>query len=517
MGDSRVDKTIKNAKVNLFFYLLALVLSFYSRKVFLDNLGADFIGLIGTMLSMLGFINLAELGIGAAIGYTLYKPLFHKDREAINEIISIFRFLYRRIGLIILIVGSVVACCLPFFFASEQISMGVIYAVYFSYLGSALIGYYINYRQVLLGADQRNYIVVSCFQSVSIIKLIVQIVVAYVTSNLYLWVVIEFSFGIIYSLVLNINISRVYPWLNDSTYDAKSLLVKYPDILKNARRLFFQELGNVARFQFVPLIVYSSTSLTTVALFNNYNEITNKISSLINSVLGSDAASIGNLVAEGNRTKIVRTFWILTDVRYWMASLAFVSFYSFLSPTVRLWLGDEYLLSQYIVSLIALQCAMRYALGVTMQFLYAYGIFWDVWAPVVDMAVNVVCSLVLGCYWGLNGVLIGGIIGLFLVSGIWKPILLYHWGVKLPIVRYFLSSLYRVAIHSIPVIVCFITDRCFIVNCIIPDNECSIFLFLIHVLILVLLYSGVSIVFISLFLPSSASYIFTVFKGLLKK
>ena len=86
--ESRVKKSLLNARVNLIFYFLTLILSFFSRKIFLDTLGADFVGLTGTLQNLLGFLNLAELGIGSAIGYVLYKPLFEHDEGKINEIIS---------------------------------------------------------------------------------------------------------------------------------------------------------------------------------------------------------------------------------------------------------------------------------------------------------------------------------------------------------------------------------------------------------------------------------------------
>ena len=60
--ESRVHKSLLNARVNLIFYFLGLLLSFFSRKIFLDILGADFMGLAGTMINLLNFLNLAELG-----------------------------------------------------------------------------------------------------------------------------------------------------------------------------------------------------------------------------------------------------------------------------------------------------------------------------------------------------------------------------------------------------------------------------------------------------------------------
>lgn len=79
--ESRVKKSLLNARVNLIFYFLALALSFFSRKIFLDTLRADFVGLTGTLQNLLSFLNLAELGISTAIGYVLYQPLYEHNKE----------------------------------------------------------------------------------------------------------------------------------------------------------------------------------------------------------------------------------------------------------------------------------------------------------------------------------------------------------------------------------------------------------------------------------------------------
>ena len=74
MGE-RVHKSMLNAEVNILFYFLSLIFAFFSRKIFLDSLGTEFIGLTGTLGNVLGYLNLAEFGITASIGYFLVKPL----------------------------------------------------------------------------------------------------------------------------------------------------------------------------------------------------------------------------------------------------------------------------------------------------------------------------------------------------------------------------------------------------------------------------------------------------------
>ncbi|MEG2513730.1 MAG: sugar transporter, partial [Bacteroidaceae bacterium] len=138
MNDSRVQKSIKNARVGLLFYFLGLILSFFSRKIFLDSLGASFIGLTGTLGNILGFLNLAELGIGGAIGYFLFAPLQSDNKEKIMEIMSVFGYLYRIIGIVIGLGGILISLFFPLIFAKTDFNMGIIYFAFFSYLGSSL-------------------------------------------------------------------------------------------------------------------------------------------------------------------------------------------------------------------------------------------------------------------------------------------------------------------------------------------------------------------------------------------
>ena len=90
VAESRTAKSLRNAKVALLFYFLNLVLQFFSRRIFLDYLGSEVLGLNTTAQNLLGFLNLAELGVGSAVAYNLYKPLYDKDINAVNASINAF-------------------------------------------------------------------------------------------------------------------------------------------------------------------------------------------------------------------------------------------------------------------------------------------------------------------------------------------------------------------------------------------------------------------------------------------
>ena len=193
MGE-RVHKSILNAEVNLLFYFLSLFLTFFSRKIFLDNLGAEFIGLTGTLNNILGYLNLSELGISACIGYFLFKPIQCNNRQEIQDILSVLGYLYNWIGCIIFTGAFIISLFFPLIFSNAELSLGIIYFAFYSFLGSSLIGYFINYRQILLSADQKNYLVAIYYQSANLVKLGFQIYLAYHYKNLYVWVAVEFLF-----------------------------------------------------------------------------------------------------------------------------------------------------------------------------------------------------------------------------------------------------------------------------------------------------------------------------------
>ncbi|MCQ2113697.1 MAG: sugar transporter [Bacteroidaceae bacterium] len=441
-----------NARVNLIFYFLILLLSFFSRKIFLDSLGADFIGLTGTLQNLLSFLNIAELGIATAIGYVLYKPLFEHNQSGINEVISVLGYLYGWIGKIILFAGILLSCFLPLIFPHTSFEIPLIYFAYYSFLASSLIGYFLNYKQTLLGADQRNYVVTAYYQGSNIVKTIIQMVLAVHTGNYYLWILIELIFGIVYSFILNWRISKTYPWLESELKEGKRLLKKYPEIIRYTKQLFIQKLSAIVQWQTVPFLTYAFASLQMVAFYGNYTIITDKLSQFINTFLESTGAGVGNLIAEGNKTKIKNVFWELLSVRYFIAGTISFCLYMLIDPFIKLWLGEQYVLSHTILMLIVINVFISYTRGGVMQFLYGYGLFSDIWAPIAEIIINLSIACLCGHFWGLSGVLLGGIVSQLLIVNIWKPYFLYSSGFKERIWKYWVKLLYILLIVTFPMV-----------------------------------------------------------------
>ena len=427
----RVHKSIINAEVNLIFYFLSLFLAFFSRKIFLDCLGAEFIGLTGTLNNILGYLNLAELGISGSVGYLLYKPLQQKNKGEISEILSIFGYLYNWIGFIILFAGLFISAFFPWIFNNTSLGLGIIYFSFFSILGSALIGYFVNYRQILLSADQKNYLVAIYFQSAGLIKTIIQILLAYTYKNFYIWVAIEFIFGLIGCIILNWKINKEYPWLKDNKTEGRKLLKKYDGIIKYTRQIFIHKIKDFLLYKSDELFIFMFVSLKMVAFYGNYTLITTKIGQLFSSVLGSMEASIGNLIAEGNQNNIIKVFWEITTIRHFVAGFLCFSIFHFLEPFICLWLGKEYLLSHNILLLLIITVYIGTSRGSVDMFNATHGLFADTWSAWTELFLNIVMTIVGGTLWGISGILLSKILTTSIIGLLWKPYYLFHSGLHL--------------------------------------------------------------------------------------
>lgn len=453
--ESRVKKSLLNARVNTICYFISILIAFFTRKIFIDYLGSEFIGYTTTLQSLLGFLNLAELGIGSAIGYVLYRPIFDGDENKINEIISVFGFLYRVIGYIILISGIILSMFLPIIFPNTSFSWFVIYLGFYSFLSSSLLGYFVNYKQTLLSADQRNYEVTGYYQATLALKSIIQMILAIYINSFSLYLFNEILFGIIYSIILNYRINKVYPWLKSDVKLGKKLFKKYPQISTYIKQIFIHKIATFVQIQSSPLFIYSFVSLPIVTLYSNYTILTTKIQGLMTGILNSTGAGIGNLISENNKSKIYNTYKELLSIRFLSSGILSSCIYLFSTPFIYTWLGKEYILSDSIVTLITVNFFLVLSRGTTDQFIYGYGLFYDIWAPITESIIFLVSALIFGALWGLEGILLAPLISLIIIVHIWKPYFLYSKGFNIKIVKYF----YLVTINIVPITISFFLSK----------------------------------------------------------
>lgn len=421
----RVHRSVMNIKVGMLFYVLSLFLAFFSRKIFLNCLGVEFIGLTGMLMNIMSFLSVAELGIGTSIVYFLYKPLQEDNHEKINEVMSMLAFLYRYIGFIIGGLGIIVSLFFPWWFDNLRTGLPLVYFAFYSFLGSSVAGYVFNYKQLLVSANQKQYLVSAYFQVIAILQSLVQILLAYYYRNLWLWVVVGFVFTISGIIVFNHRIRQLYPWLQVNLKKGRENLKKYPEVLKKTRQIFVQKIKDFILYRSDEILVGAFVSVVKVAFYGNYTMIINKINFMVNILSEGLSAGVGNLLAEGNEQNIMKVYWEMTAARFLILGIIIFSLLMFFQPFIGCWLGEQYQLSNLIVYLLIFNLFMRYQSASVYIYLGSAGLFSDVWAAWTELILNLTVTLLLAPSYGIVGILLGKIFSFGIISAFWKPYYLF--------------------------------------------------------------------------------------------
>ena len=434
--ESRVTKTLLNMRINMITYFVAIVIAFFTRKIFLDQLGAEFMGLTTTVNGLLGFLNLAELGVASSIAFFLYKPIFNDDHDKINETISIMGYLYRLIGSFILTAGVIFSFFLPLIFKATTFAWGIIYLVFYGQLFCSMLGYFINYKaNTIFAADQRQYLVNGYFQLTQFASMILQALLAYYTRSFTLYIVVMVAFAIINSLILNWKFDKCYPYVEANIRRGKEALKHRPEIPQYVKRVFIHQIGRFVNLSAMPVIVYGYASLTIVTLYSNYTLLNNKVSSLINSALSGTEASVGNLIAEGNKARIFDCYKELYSIKFFAVAFLSLCLVHLNSDFIAVWLGTDYVLPAVLVVLICADFFLNLLRSTTDQFINGYGLKGDIWVPICRV-LSLAIIVAAGKLWGLTGILAVPVVVQITLMHIWKPFYLFHSGLQMPYGRY---------------------------------------------------------------------------------
>ncbi|WP_370391198.1 lipopolysaccharide biosynthesis protein [uncultured Winogradskyella sp.] len=445
---------MKNAKVGVFFFIASIFVQFFSRKIFLDNLGDEFIGLETTLRSVLGFLNLAELGIGTAIGFTLYKPIFNEDHKEINKIIALLGVLYARIGYFIIAAGIVTSLFFPIIFDDGQFSLLLVYFIFYALLFSSLLSYFANYHQSLLGADQKGYIIQGYFQTLIIVRVIIQCFVAIYLQDFYLYITLELLFSILYSIVLRQKIRKEYPWLIINSKEKGEVIKAYPEIIKKIKQVFVHKMSTFVKNSTDNILIFALVNVQSVAFFGNYQLIITKLAGLVKMAFAGTGSAVGNLIAEDDKENIKKVFWELMAIQFFVAGFFSLILFYTMEPFIILWLGEKYVLAKTTLILLIANFFIFQISSTVERFKNAYGLYGDTWAAGTEALLNLGISFFCGRIWGIDGVVLGTLVSLILLVVIWKPYYLfkkgfkksvwYYWKGVLPLVILFCVSAFAV-------------------------------------------------------------------------
>ncbi len=432
----RTEESSKNAFTSMLFYVINSIFSFISKTVFIQFLGIEYAGLNSLFTNVLGILNIAELGLSTAVGYSLYKPLAENDTKTINEILKLYKFLYRIIAIIILIIGLSITFFLPYMI-NTSIDIKQIKISYILYLISTVVSYLFTFLNVLPSADQKNYLVVKIQGIFKIIKNIIQLFAIIIFKNYYVWLVIEILGNILSYIYTNIIIKKKYEYYHENKeINFRDLLKKYKEIIIKVRDLFFHKIGGLAVNQTDNIVISYFCTLKDVGIYGNYITVFTLCVGIFEQAFSSVISSIGNLIIEKGEKETYKIWKELHILIVFATTVCCYLFYKLINNFISLWVGQEYVLSNAVVFAITLNIMFKIIKQPIDKFKEAFGIFWDKQAPFIEAVVNLVVSIILASKMGIIGVVIGTVTSNILITAIWKPYVVFKYGFREKFIEY---------------------------------------------------------------------------------
>lgn len=406
-----------------------IFLQFVSRFIFVRCFSEEYLGVNGLFTEILTIFSLAELGIGVSMMYGLYDVIAKKDQEAICRLMNLYRRMYAMVGGAVAVIGSVLLPFLDFFVRSAEIPH--IRLIYLMYLINSVLSYFFAYKQTLIRADQKEYIVSGVTQLLKCIQVLVQIVIIVSTKNFYLYLGVQIFSQVLTNIVLSLIADRRYPYIK---YKDRGLPDKAvcKDIFRHIRAMAFHRFGSVFVFNTDNLLISMFIGLGTVGIYSNYKLVTNNLRTVADYIYNALTASVGNLAVTESPERTLSVYKALqlgmSLLFGWMA----VCLITLFNPFVGLFFGEKYLLDFSTVLVIVLDFYILEMRQVTLCFRNAMGLFWyDRYKPVFEVLLNLGVSLFLVQKCGIGGVILGTVIS-SLATNFWvEPLVLFKYGIKI--------------------------------------------------------------------------------------
>jgi len=446
----------KSSIINLIYAMtgqtLGLLISFIARIVFIQVLGAEYLGLNGLFTNVLSILSLVELGIGPAITYSLYKPLAEKDIQKVKSLMYLYKKVYIVIGLFILILGVSLTPFLDVFIKSIP-DIPHVHMIFLLFVINAALSYFYSYKRSLIITDQKRYIATIYRYSFFIILNIAQIVVLYLTNNFILFLVCQIVTTLAENVLVSKKADKLYPYLKETDVQKVDKLT-LKQISKNVRAMIAHKLGGVVVNSTDNLIISKFVGLVGVGLYSNYQLIINALNLVTSQVFTSITASVGNLGATETEDKKRFIFNTVFLINFWIFGFLSICLIVLVNPFIELWIGKDYVLNTEIILVIIINFYLTGMRRSVLTFRDALGIFWyDRHKPIFEALINLIVSLILVNKIGMIGVFVGTTIST-LTTCFWvEPYVLFKYGFKASVVPFFRRYIYYTIITIVAAMV----------------------------------------------------------------
>ena len=401
----RTKKTILNLAYALGSSILLLILGFVTRRLMVYNFGDDIVAISQVVEKMFNFFSVAELGVGSVISYRLYEQIAVKDAEKISKYMSMYKWAYRAVGLIICVLAIVGGVALPWIM--PEVNLVTAYTVYGLHILSTMSGYFLVTRRLMYTCTQQGYICTRIDLCFSIATYLAKIAVVSWMPNYVLY----FSTSVVLNTCANLVIARRFkkdfPYVHDVKVSFKDF--KELGIFHDLKYFIVHRLSNTIYGSSDTIVTSRLGGTAQTTNLGNYVTISDNVTNIGNKIMDSFAAAIGNIVydksaAANDHDK--KVFWGLDLFSYFFGSFVATAYLCLFQPFMTIWMGSQRLLPMSFVVVFCLNEYIAWNHRMLGSYRSVLGHFeQDQWFMVASAVTNLVLSFALYKPFGVAGII----------------------------------------------------------------------------------------------------------------
>lgn len=432
-----------------------LLLPFVTRTVLIYVLGVEYVGLSSLFTSILNVLSLAELGVGTALVYAMYKPIATDDDEKVRALLALYKRWYRAIGLVILVIGL---CLLPFLdvLVSGDVPADVdLRFLYCIYLANTALSYFMfAYKQAAFTASQRSDVVSNVGSVLALVSAALQVVALLLIRSFYAYVLVLPLITAAQNIALSILFDRCYPQYRPSGTLSRS---EVKGIGANILGLMLQKIGTVFLTSVDSIVVSAFLGLTVLGVYNNYWTLVTAVAGFAGMLTMNIIPSVGNSIAVESKEKNFEDFRKFDFLYTWLIAWCGCCLMALSQPFVEVWLGKDNMLDFGMVALLGIVFFTSHVNDMTYVYRDAAGLWRQgQFVPLIAAAVNFVLNIALVCVVGLPGVAISSIAALLAVYTPFytKILFMSYFDDRRAWLRYVAGQFARTVIFAVAALLC---------------------------------------------------------------
>ena len=403
-SENYTKKSAINSGVGLITSVFSCLLGFISRTVFLRLLTAEYLGVNGLFSNILTLLSFAELGIGEAMVYAMYKPAKNEDVEKTKSLLNFYKKAYLTIAAVVCLIGVFLSFFLEFFISEKPNIPENLQLLFFLFLLNNIASYLMAHKQSILIVDQKRYVVSLVTQCVHIGTIVLQCAILFATHSYYLYLVCQILGTFFINLVLSFYINRKYPQFKKTAHVPLEQGEK-DTIFKDVKALSISKIAGVVSNGSDSVIITKLFGLLPVGMISNYSLVISTINGFVWTALSSITGSLGRFNVDSSLERKRHVFRELYLLTFWIYAFVCICLMVLIDPFIIVWLGEQYLIEKPIAAALIF---IVYVSGLNFPF-YTFRVTSGIFDPmkynyVLYAAVNIVLSIAFGWWIGLVGV-----------------------------------------------------------------------------------------------------------------